>query len=184
MHLRHARASVVLEVRPEEGAVSAHHRVRVEDELADPDHHVVLDELHQVACRRVALVEDRVHAHGHVVGHVVVSGSVEPQRVRLRCNDVGRASRSRRVGPGATGNETRSSVQGNCSAKSLAGNVADSSLSSLSSPQGGGSGRVGEGGPAGGEGSSGGMGVWQGGGGAGDISVQLPYTALPHGASP
>ncbi len=44
-----------------------------------------------------------------------------------------------------------------------AGNVVDSSLSSLSSLQGGGSG---------------------GGRGAGDISSTMPYTALPHGASP
>ncbi len=36
---------------------------------------------------------------------------------------------------------------------------------------------MGEGGLAGGGGSSRGRGV-------GDISVQLPYTALPHGASP
>ena len=48
------------------------------------------------------------------------------------------------------------------------GNVVDSSLSSLSSPPGG---PVGEGGLAGGR-------------GAGDISSTLPYTALPHGASP
>ncbi len=61
-----------------------------------------------------------------------------------------------------------------------AGNVIDSSLSSLSSSQGG---------PAGGEGSSRGGGWGRGGGwvegkGAGDISSTLPYTALPHGASP
>ncbi len=69
---------------------------------------------------------------------------------------------------------TRSSAQGNCSAKCLAGNDADSSLSSLSSV--GFQGR----GPGRGRGRGLGKGVK----GAGDISSTLPYTALPHGASP
>ncbi len=47
----------------------------------------------------------------------------------------------------------------------------------LSAGGGGGGGLVEEGG------SGRGRGVWQG-EGAGDISVQLPYTALLHGASP
>ena len=77
--------------------------------------------------------------------------------------------------------ETRSSAQGNCSEKSLAGNVVDSSLSSLSSAGGGGL-------DAGG--GVQGQGVWAGAGGLGegegarDVSSTLPYTALPHGASP
>ncbi len=49
-----------------------------------------------------------------------------------------------------------------------AGNVVDSSLS------------AGGGGSSGGGGSGRGEGGW----GAGDISSNLPYTALPHGASP
>ncbi len=83
--------------------------------------------------------------------------------------------------------ETRSSAQGNCSVKSLASDVVDSSLSSWSSTshagcRGGSSSRkVWVGGRGLGEG------VGQGGlrgEGAGDISSTLPYTALPHGASP
>ena len=70
--------------------------------------------------------------------------------------------------------ETRSSAQGNCSVKSLAGNVIDSSLS-LSSTS-----HVGGGGSRQGEGEGRGL----SGQGAGDISSTLPYTALPHGASP
>ncbi len=103
--------------------------------------------------------------------------------------------------------KTRSSAQGNYSAKSLAASVMSSILPCSSIlpgppcpppviqslcvcvcgvwPWGGlatGSGRRG--------GLAGGGGVPQGGGGshrgegAGDILVQLPYTALPHGASP
>ncbi len=101
--------------------------------------------------------------------------------------------------------ETRSSAQGNCSAKSLAASVMLSILPCSSilpgrpcpppvmlSLGGGGSGHgglaaggvwlqgrsgQGEGGPTGGRGGPRGE-------GAGDILVQLPYTALPHGASP
>ncbi len=82
----------------------------------------------------------------------------------------------------------RSSAQGNCSAKSLVGNIVDSSLSSLSST----SHAMGRGGGLGpgnlGGGQFWGQGVGRGRGfrkeGAGDISSTLPYTALPHGASP
>ncbi len=96
---------------------------------------------------------------------------------------------------------TRSSAQGNCSAKSLAASVMSSilpcssilpgppypppvmlSLGGVVWPQEGSGCR---GGLAMGGGLAGGS---RGGGsrgrGAGDILVQLPYTALPHGASP
>ncbi len=90
------------------------------------------------------------------------------------------------ISPGNEPSELRirSSAQGNCSAKSLAGNVVDSSLSSLSSGGGGhGGGGLGEG-VGGEEGWGRGGGLGGQGEGAGDISSTLPYTALPHGASP
>ncbi len=64
----------------------------------------------------------------------------------------------------------------------LAGNVVDSSMSSLSSLRGGGSGGGRESGRQ--RGVWWGEGGWGEGKGAGDILIQLPYTALPHGASP
>ena len=94
-----------------------------------------------------------------------------PRALRLICFSVDIATRP--VIRTASPSTTRSSAQGNCSAKSLVLRVP---------PWGVQQGEGGSGGKGGGLGGGGGR--VGGGGGAGDISSTLPYTALPHGASP